>query len=218
VTVHTTRPGARRGPYRPALACLAVFVGLTAGTGRTEAGLLTIINPSFETPALDDGQFTVGFAVVPGWNTNGSTLGASGIINPTTSQIPSSSIVGNQTAYSNGGSNIFQTLSDVLTPGTYVLSVRLIDQLGGGTGHSPVIVRLNAGATLLALSDASSPDFTTDGGFVYWTRTYVVGPSHPALGQALSIELLSGPGTMNFDDVTLDSSSAITAPPTGAVP
>jgi hypothetical protein len=184
----------------------------------SKAGSITIVNPGFESPVLAPGDRTGGLGLnvpvasggqnvdVPGWTEATPSDFGAGVFRPTT-EFPGGGFGGSNVAYSDG--DIFsQTLSALLTPGTYILSVLVgqradVGQLPGET------VDLLAGGSALTPTGASSPAPSL-GGFALWTRTFDITAGDPLLGQQLSINLgSSNPNStaeVNFDNVTLSLS------------
>lgn len=172
--------------------------------GPAGATLLMVSNPGFEDPILTEPASTDDD--VPGWIGTGGVLGASnfGVFNPPSSFFPAEAPEGENVAYIQDG-QIAQGLADVLTEGTYELSVlagqSLVDSL------SPFRVQLWAGPTLLA--EETTP-MAVAGEFVDVTVQYVAGAADPALGSALEIVLVDDgiPGNSAdepyFDSVSLD--------------
>ena len=195
----------------------SILFVLAWATVPARADLFTIVNPGFESPVLAPGDRTGGLGLnvpvasggpnvdVPGWTEGTPNDFGAGVFRPTT-QFPRGGFGGLIVAYSDG--DIFsQTLSALLTPGTYILSVLVgqradVAQLPGET------VDLLAGGNALTPTGASSPAPPL-GGFALWTRTYAITAGDPQLGKRLSINLgSSNPNStaeVNFDSVTLSS-------------
>ena len=103
---------------------LAILATLSVITHVSKAGILAVVNPSFETPAVAKGVTTP--HGITGWTATFIPL----VLNPSTSDTiggvaPDGSNVAAVIAYSNLGGNLLtQTLSSTLTTGdTYTLSV-----------------------------------------------------------------------------------------------
>jgi hypothetical protein len=172
---------------------------LTVEMPSARAEPIAIVNPSFEFPALSDGDFTI--ANITGWSV--INTGNPGVFNP-----PSTSSFGFvpdrvQTLYSNGGT-VFQTLATTLAPNTvYTLGVFVGRRLDFTT-FPGFTVELRAGGTVLASANQTNIPLPTPGQFQRLTLTYV-SPSSIAPGQLLEIRLKSNGAQTNFDFVTLDA-------------
>ncbi|MCK4305730.1 MAG: PEP-CTERM sorting domain-containing protein [Candidatus Eisenbacteria sp.] len=165
--------------------------------GQSSAGVITVVNPSFEDYFLENGAWTHNGVGLTGWTVSGS--GSVGLFNPLESHFPLGIPDGENTAYSHG-LIISQVLSAVLTANNeYVLTVGIGD--AGNATFGGYAVQLLAGGTLLAEDDNTLTPL--DGGFVESTVSYTALPDNPDLGNALEIKLLAlGPET-NFDLVQL---------------
>ncbi|GCA80541.1 PEP-CTERM sorting domain-containing protein [Microcystis aeruginosa] len=177
---------------------------------QVRAASITILNPSFESPALNPGGFN---QLINNWTlTNGSPQGA---FRPTigpnlnfTQAVPN----GSQTAYSNGGT-ISQTLTATLQANTQYTLGAFVGQRAGGQAFPGYSIELWAGTTLLASNGSVTPAVGT---FAPVTVNYTSGSSVP-LGQSLQIRLVSlSTGTSpqtNFDQITLNATPIPTPEP-----
>ena len=180
-------------------AAFAVLLFGVIAPASTQAVPLTVLNPSFESPALDVGVYTVGTAA--GWTVTSDA----GVWNPDplfwfSSPVPG----GDQVAWSNGGT-FSQTLSATLQSDTsYTLTVAVGAQL-----YAPFAgyqVALYAGSTLLGSESSLSP---APGTFLTSTLIFTSASSDPSAGQPLRIELSSSSGFQtDFDTVSLDAAAA----------
>ena len=193
-------------PLPSRIALISLCVGATAWSQTA----LTIPNPGFEDPALDDGQFAGG---VVGWSAYNA--GSIGTLDPSsTSDYTGEAPEGENIAsvFSSLNENgLAVVLSDVLQAGSsYNLSVKVGNSktFGGFPGYR---VQLLANGTVLAEDDNSLT--VTEDSFVTSTVNYVYESADAALvGQALEIRLLSkgliASSEVNFDDVQLTVSLA----------
>jgi hypothetical protein len=182
-------------PWRRHLVATAAMVSLLGWGMAANAAIVPVINASFESPPT--AVFTPG--LITGWILTTPT--EQGVFNP--GAFPPAGITatdGVQTAYLNTG-NISQTLPALLTANTaYTLRVDVGDR--ADIGFPGYRVRLLAGATLLAEEFSLVP--TT--GFLTSTVNFTALPGNPALGQPLTIQLVSNGVQVNFDNVRLDAS------------
>lgn len=204
-------------------ACLAVPVA-------ADATLLTVNNPSFESPVTAPGTFTGQIASGPtGWTVYNTGATNSdryfGVWNPAGTDsfldpVPDGANIGvvflnNTTGIAEAG--LQQVLSATLQLSTYytlTVEVGNFDPGAGGapwnfTGFPGYRVDLLAGGTLLA-SDNNTL-LPAEGRFLTSTVPFTTGASHANAGQPLTIRLvnLNGPGVeVNFDRVRLDATPA----------
>ncbi|NOY30101.1 MAG: PEP-CTERM sorting domain-containing protein [Planctomycetes bacterium] len=192
-----------------------------------EAALVTINNPSFESPVTPSATFSGGQTTGPtDWTVynSGATNNERffGVWNPSTTNsfvngAPDGANVGvvfleNTTNLAEAG--LQQTLTATLQLSTqYTLTVdvgNFSDADGGPfnfTGFPGYRVELFAGSTLIA-SDLNTLS-PSEGIFETSVVSFATGISHANLGQTLAIRLvnLNGPGIeVNFDNVRLDAS------------
>jgi len=192
-----------------------------------EAALMTINNPSFESPVTAPATFRGSQSAGPtGWTVynSGATNNQRffGVWNPSTTNsfvngAPDGANVGvvfleNTTNLAEAG--LRQTLTSTLQLSMqYTLTVEVgnFSPADPGpfnfTGFPGYRVELFAGSTLIA----SDPNTLSPGEGVFATSvvSFATGSSHANAGQAMSIRLvnLNGPGTeVNFDNVRLDAS------------
>lgn len=177
---------------------------------QVRAASITILNPSFESPTLNQGIFNY---AINNWTlTNGSSW--QGTFRPTigpnlhfTQAVPN----GSQTAYSNGGT-ISQTLTATLQANTqYTLGAFVGRRVG--TAFPGYRIELWAGTTLLASNGSVTP---AAGTFAPVTVNYTSGSSGSLIGQLLEIRLISSIGTnaqTNFDQITLNATPIPTPEP-----
>ncbi len=184
------------------------------------AASLSIDNPSFEDPALADGDFTNG--VLPGWDDFIS--GQTGAFDPSPTFYANpnytlESIIpdGDNVAYSNGGF-FCQDLSDTLQLNTiYTLQVDVGQRddaaLAGYEIHFRAFDPPPHGLDQLTLAGVDStgvnfpvPPLPGPDSFVTNTVTFETGDSHPRAGQLLRICVIVDGTQTNFDNVRLDAS------------
>jgi len=174
-----------------------VMVAASVGTTAT-AGSVTVLNPSFEAPAVNQGQFTVG--VIADWSVSAGNL-PGGVFNPfggTYNDL--SDIDGSQVAYSNGGI-ISQTLTETLQAGmTYTLMVEVGNR--ADTNFAGYLIELLAGTTVIASDNNGVAP--ANGEFLTSTIEYTAMAGDADLGEALSIQLRSFGIQTNFDNVRLN--------------
>ena len=137
----SNRLRAYAGAVLAALCVLAV--------GAAQAGSLSVVNASFELPALGDGGFTT--VTPPGWVAF-STSSSIGVFNPTSGQLATPSD-GVQVAYINpfaNGGGIQQILSDTLASGGHYLLQADFAYRKDCCGAPAFALELLAGDTVLA--------------------------------------------------------------------
>lgn len=186
-------PGNRPRTLLSAILLAAASPAFAGGTP------IPIVNPSFELPALPLCSFG---AAATGWQ--GAAVWHCGIVNQCSfDAFPTGPSDGNQVAFTNSPFiPVAQTLSETLVAGeTYVLRV----DLGKRDDAFPMQdyrVRLLAGSTIL-VEDPGSLD-PAPGTWETTTLVYTTPAKHPAIGQALKIELVFVAGGQgNFDNVRL---------------
>jgi len=197
----------------PAAALLAASI---AG-----AASIPVLNFSFETPAQVDGGFTSGS--IPNWT--GASSG--GVFNPTTTQL-SPPTDGVQVGYINANFGtpltISQLLSAILTVDTtYTLQVDFLARKDCCLPWGGSEIDLVAGSTVLASSTTASGALAA-GAIQTSTVTFTALSGDPHLGQTLEIRIIdlgqvsTGQGQIDFDNVRLDASGAVsTAPEPGSL-
>jgi hapalindole biogenesis HpiC1 cyclase-like protein len=212
----------RRHPLARALGTFLLLQLLA--TTHARAAVVTVANPSFESPPLMPGQFVGGNP--PGWTATGppgSDLG-NGVFNPGaagyyTVPIPEGSNVGfvydSAPGDGFGAYGLAQVLSDTLQPLTeYTLRVAIGDPLPAAgfnlAGFPGYRVQLLAGGVVLAQDDNSLAGTFPQGQFADSVVTFTTGLAHANLGQALEIRLINlNPSTftaeseVDFDNVRL---------------
>jgi len=193
----------------------AVFITGFAVQEKAVAVGVNILNAGFESPTApfhpENGLYYSSNDITS-WQINPTPGGSAGVFNPSASgNSPFSQPVpqGSQVAYDNGGS-ITQQLSTNLTANTrYNLSAFVGAR--NDTRYPGSIVELLAGTTVLASNSSVTP---APGTFAPENVTYTSGSSDAALGQPLTISLISnGGGQTEFDNVTLDAQSSSTPVP-----
>ncbi len=201
---------------------LAISISLTLTTQTAFAASLSIDNPSFEDPALADGDFTNG--VLPGWDDFIS--GQTGAFDPSPTFYANpnytlESIIpdGDNVAYSNGGF-FCQDLLDTLQLNTiYTLQVDVGQRddaaLAGYEIHFRAFDPPPHGLDQLTLAGVDStgvnfpvPPLPGPDSFVTNTVTFETGDSHPRAGQLLRICVIVDGTQTNFDNVRLDASTS----------
>jgi hypothetical protein len=188
-------------PWRRQLVATAAMLSLLGSAMAASAAIVPVVNSSFESPPT--AVFTPG--LITGWTLSNPL--DQGVFNP--GAFPPAGITatdGVQTAYLNSG-NISQTLPALLTANTaYTLQVDVGDR--ADISFPGYRVRLLAGATLLAEEFSLTPV----SGFLTSTVNFTALPGNPALGQPLTIQLVSNGVQVNFDNVRLDATPAPVAP------
>ncbi len=194
---------------------VAISLSLTLTTQTAFAATITLVNPSFEDPLLDDGDFTRDS--IPGWDIFN---GAAGVFDPSPTFYANpnytlESIIpdGENVAYSNGG-DFCQDLSDTLQLNTiYTLEVKVGQRDDTALGGYAIHFRaFDTDQETLAGVDSAGDDglpIPTQPGrnsFVTNTVTYETGDSHPRAGQQLRICIIGDGLQSNFDTVSLDAS------------
>lgn len=179
------------------------------------ANLLTIVNPSFETPATT--TYTYGIAganPIPGWTISGA--GAAGVQNAATYGVTGTPPDGLQFGFMNNqpqnnslapSTAVSQTLGDTLQASTtYTLSIDVggrTDGLNPGTGYS---ISLYAGSSQIASVTPATPP---TGSWMALTASYT-SPISVTPGQFLQIDISMPTNAVNqqldFDNVTLNAS------------
>lgn len=160
---------------------------------------ISVVNPSFELPALPLCSFG---AAATGWQN--AQVWHCGIVNQCAfDAFPTGPSDGNQVAFTNSQFvPLAQTLAETLVAGeTYVLRVD-VGKRNDAFPMQDYRVRLLAGSTIL-VEDLGTLD-PAPGTWETTTLVYTTPAKHPAIGQALKIELeLVGPAQGNFDNVRL---------------
>jgi hypothetical protein len=185
-----------------------VLLSLSATSLRpANAAVVTVLNPSFESPVQADGGFNSGPGSIDSWTTGS----VEGVFNPTTAQLTPTQ--GLQVAYINlTGPAIFQTLTATLTANTkYTLNIDVGTQ--ATTTSAGYRVSLFAGTTELNFDQNSF--IPPNGTLQTATVMYTASATDPNLGQALRIQFATaGSGTQtDFDNVRLDATSTLAAVP-----
>jgi len=205
---------------------IVISLSLTLTTQTAFAASLVIVNPSFEDPALVDGDFTTNPGIgIPGWDDfiSGGTgvfdPSADPTVNPPDADYTSDAIIpdGDNVAYSNGGF-FCQDLSDTLQLNTiYTLNVDVGQRndaaLAGYEIHFRAFDPPPHGLDQETLAGVDStgvnfpaPPLPGPDSFVTNTVTYETGDSHPRAGQLLRICVIVDGTQTNFDMVSLDAS------------
>ena len=182
----------------------AVVCSLVAA-GSVQGAAISILNASFENPALADGAES--YPGVPDWVSSG---GVTGVINPKDSTMPGTTdpdtvLDGDNAGFANGTGTLSQTLSATLqTYTSYNLTALL--------AHASNAYKLNYEFRLLAGGVELASRAGTDpapGTVLTDSVIFNTGPSHPQAGQALSIEIYN-PISQNqllIDVVSLERSA-----------
>jgi hypothetical protein len=165
---------------------------------------IPIINHGFEDQVVVDGDFIRG--PLAGWSNSGD----SGVFNPATTSLPGQASEGVNVGFIGGsfaGGPISQTLSTVLTAGSYELRIDVGDRLD--TAFAGYAIELLAGGAVLTQDNDT---VTPNGTFMMSTTTFTALTSDVNLGQPLMIKI-SAPNNGNgfqtlFDDVRLTWSAA----------
>lgn len=199
----------------------AVTISVLPFTGGTP---LTILNPSFEDPALAEAQLASGPGVIGGWTFTGTASTFTGIFNPPVGSYPAAG--GNGTPdgadstnaaflFHNGGVgdsvSAEQLLGDTLTADSeYMLTVAigrfLPDQPFVFSSYGGYSIELLAGTTVIAQSvdEIDPPTGAFRDAFAY-VASHTVNPA--LIGMPLSIRLdisaLDAPRSTHFDNLRL---------------
>lgn len=178
-------------PRHFTLAAMLFLSAFGGAASPVSAGLIPVVNPSFEDPLLNDGSWVAGAA---GWDHS-----AAGAFNPTAVHFTGAVPDGQNTGFINSG-YLRQTLLTVLQPGEYTLQVDVGNRLDSGfPGYR---IELLAGGSVLAQDNSSlTPALGT---FQTSTISYTAAANDAHLGAALQIRLSSAGVQTNFDDVRLD--------------
>jgi len=173
--------------------------------GAAHASLLTVLNPSFESPALEEGRWTI--TAPEDWtlsNSGGAVrFRASNYSSKYIDPVPD----GHQVAYIANGS-MTQTLTENLTANTeYALTVYVGNREDLHIDNYEI--QLLAGGALIATS-GTNPMMPGLGNWAPYTLTYEAGPNDAYLGQRLGIRMKawsSSPDDLqtNFDMISLSA-------------
>jgi hypothetical protein len=205
------------------LLLLSLLGGLTLLSPAAHAGLLNVVNPSFETPALADGQSTPNG--ITGWVGAGQVdvpiaLNPAAGVDTTTGIAPDGNNVGAAVGFNPpaGGPSdgaMIQTLTSTLTADTsYTLTVDVGQMLhvpsvwvGAVPAWNGYTVKLLAGNTVLAQDNNSVA--VPVGGFALSTVSFTALPGNPLLGDPITIWLAAGssvyPSVALFDNVQVNA-------------
>lgn len=175
----------------------------------SEALPVPVVNSSFETNVLADGQWQTSVA---GWTTTGAA-GVTGVYNPTDNRYNVSIPDGANVGFSNRGGTLFQALSyNLLADTQLVLSVDIGWRLDGTWGAPNYAIELWAGNNFLAQETSTQ---LIQGGFATAVLTYDVLSDNSYLGQQVRIVLANRGGSQaNFDNVRLENHSSVPEPST----
>ncbi len=181
-------------------------VAFLAGGGSAQAGPVSIVNASFETPVLPSGGFTV--TAPPGWTCVGG-VSTCGVFHPS-SQIPQGASNGVNVGYSNDG-GLSEILSSMLTANTlYTLMVDALSRVDGSIVPGGYTLQLvTAGGFVLATSHIASPAAGTDATL---TTSFFANAADSHLGQLLRIDLLATGVQSDWDNVRLDATARVPEP------
>jgi hypothetical protein len=181
----------------------ALGVSVVLAGQATFASLITIVNPSFESPSEPNTYSSGGagnLTAITGWTISGP--GSAGVWNlvGTYAGYIATPPDGSQVGYINGLATVSQTLGVDLTPNTtYDLSI----WVGGRTDNpflnpgSAYSISLLGGANILS---SVNPIVPPTGGWTELSTTYTTGPSvTPAT--PLGIAITSIGSQLDFDDV-----------------
>ena len=191
--------GFKDGSGRAKILSVVVLIVGVFFLGTAHAASLTINNFSFESPALSPGGTS---AAVDSWTLTGQG-GAWYPVGYFNSPAPD----GNQVLYLNYGS-VSQTLSNVLTAGTYTLAVDMGHRLDGY--FVAATISLLAGGNTLA-SGGSSFD-PGPGNFGNFVLTYTATAGNPYLGEPLAITISNEGSQSDLDNVRLDGPASAPVP------
>lgn len=184
-----------------------IFAVTVLWTTLAVAAPITVLNPSFETPALGSGAFTS--VTPPNWTDFGPSF--DGVFNPQAFEL-SPPTNGVQVGYINAG-GIFQVLTANLTANTvYTLMVDFLARIDC-CGWPGAELDLLAGSSVVASGTIPT---LAPGAVTTKTVTFTALSGNPLLGQALEVRILSAGngGQIDFDNVRLDGTSFVT----GGVP
>ncbi len=184
------------------------------GAGAAQAGSISVVNASFEEPALGDSGFTT--AVPPGWLVF-STSSSIGVFNPTTGQLSTPSD-GVQVGYINplsSGGGIQQVLGGTLAGGSHYLLQADFAYRKDCCGTPAFALELLAGDTVLATFVGTNSAFDSVS-FKTAALDFDAPTGSALVGQALGIRIRGegvGGGQFDFDNVRLtESVSAVPLP------
>ncbi len=203
------RPQAHREVAPKAAVRLAVLAGVIIGlTGSTTPA--TVINGSFEDPALANGAFQQG--AVPGWTTSGNSVYLVNV--PTTGllRVSDQTNLDGENAVLLWGSTIRQTVETVAANTQYTVTYRLGDR--GDTGYLHPRAEVFYGTTLVMRDiglTAPVPNDSFTGDISNFLPS--LGAGHALLGEDLDLRFGTGNGgggQAYVDNVSITSN---TAPP-----
>ena len=189
-----------------------VSFGLVCAAGLMSMSSASLINASFESPAVALGQFTSGVGIV-GWDAPGLSDGVWHL--PSSSIFNTSAPDGLQIGYCNEGS-LAQTATDVIGVGTNSISVEAgrrgdssaggfnMELWAGGTESQGSV----SGGTLLASVVYDYTQFSPNT-FTLETASYVAGANDPHLGQAITVEFVR---TAVSHEICIDDVKVMAAP------
>jgi hypothetical protein len=185
-----------RIPVMPRLLLASVVLVFLASLKSTavRGDEIPIVNHGFEDQVVVEGDFIRG--PLAGWSNSGD----SGVFNPATTSLPGQASEGVNVAFIGGsfaGGPISQTLSTVLTVGSYELRIDVGDRLD--TSFAGYSVGLLAGGALLAQDNNSLTP--SNGTFVTSLTTFTVIASEANLGQTLTISISVPNSTTGFQTV-----------------
>lgn len=156
-------------------------------SGSAAAATVTIVNPSFEDPALADGGYTSGS--IAGWSAAGSA--ARGVLNPTPTLLVAPPD-GVQVGYLDGGGSavsISQTLTAVLVAGEiYVLQADFAYRLNCCNTPSFTLALLAGGSEVASFTGGPADGFSNTA-FKTATVNFIAPTVGPLLGSALGIRI-----------------------------
>ena len=195
--------------------CGLLFSFITVGpllfANSVGATSITIINPSFELPAVGAGGFTDN--LITGWTVSSPGIStAAGVFHPAAGELPPPTN-GVQTAYINVG-NISQVLGATLEPDAlYTLAADFLARTDCCQPWPGSELDFMAGTTVLA-SAFIAPGALGLGGTQTSTVSFFSVPGNPFLGQPLEVRLLNTTNAIqiNVDNVRLDFVSNIPEP------
>lgn len=190
---------------RPISRVVLTLLFLTGCAGTVFAAEITIVNPSFEEPALPNDLDFVGGSI-PGWTLIGG--GAGGAFNPDSTY--QEAYDGNSVLWINGGHKMVQTLADTALAGTYTLEVYVNHRVrpDGHIGPNSYDVELLVDGVSVPATTKVLP-VTLGTSWQLATATFNFADGDPRLGGQLGIRFSNynvtdpAPRQQHFDAVSL---------------
>jgi len=177
-------------------------VGFLALASSTSAGIVTVLNFSFENPVTD--------GTTNPSATDWTNVGSVGVVHNDHSSLsgPIEAQDGVQALFANTGGSVSQSFaSELLTAGT---TYDLIVGVGTRTGDTAAyVLEIRAGGDVLSTVSATFPD---TGGFTDVPLSYLATGAEASINMPLEIRIASTQVQTLFDNVRLTSTPAIPEP------